>query len=126
MRAAVPVGVERRPVRPSEPAARAAGVVSGFDRYAGGQGQMRWRLLGLTGPALGHRIVKQRGRRPDPMSTNVARFSGVAGMCTDAMESQTWPSDGQRHWSSARRSASCSRRYSVGRAAFNAARSASN
>jgi hypothetical protein len=28
-------------------AARAAGVVSGFDRYVGGQGQMRWRLLGL-------------------------------------------------------------------------------
>jgi hypothetical protein len=27
--------------------ARAAGVVSGFDRYVGGQGQMRWRLLGL-------------------------------------------------------------------------------
>jgi hypothetical protein len=28
-------------------AARAAGVVGGFDRYADGQGQMRWRLLGL-------------------------------------------------------------------------------
>jgi hypothetical protein len=27
--------------------ARAAGVVSGFDRYAGGQGQQRWKLLGL-------------------------------------------------------------------------------
>jgi Family of unknown function (DUF6544) len=27
--------------------ARAAGVVAGFDRYAGGQGQMRWKLLGL-------------------------------------------------------------------------------
>jgi hypothetical protein len=29
-------------------AARGAGVVSGFDRYVGGQGQMRWRLLGLV------------------------------------------------------------------------------
>jgi hypothetical protein len=29
-------------------AARAAGVIGGFDRYAGGQGQMRWRLLGLV------------------------------------------------------------------------------
>jgi TusA-related sulfurtransferase len=27
--------------------ARAAGVIAGFDRYAGGQGQMRWKLLGL-------------------------------------------------------------------------------
>jgi hypothetical protein len=41
-------------------AARAAGVVSGFDCYAGGQGQMRWRLLGLLpvmqadGPDLSH------------------------------------------------------------------------
>jgi hypothetical protein len=29
-------------------AARAAGMVGGSDRYAGGQGQMRWRLLGLV------------------------------------------------------------------------------
>jgi hypothetical protein len=29
-------------------AARAAGIVGGFDRYVGGQGQMRWRLLGLV------------------------------------------------------------------------------
>jgi TusA-related sulfurtransferase len=27
--------------------ARAAGVVTGFDRYANGRGQMRWRLLGM-------------------------------------------------------------------------------
>jgi hypothetical protein len=29
-------------------AARAAGVIGGFDRYVGGRGQMRWRLLGLV------------------------------------------------------------------------------
>ena len=29
-------------------AARAAGVISGFDRHVGGQGRMRWRLLGLV------------------------------------------------------------------------------
>jgi hypothetical protein len=29
-------------------AARAGGVVGGFDRYVGGEGQMRWRLLGLV------------------------------------------------------------------------------
>jgi hypothetical protein len=32
--------------------ARAAGIIGGFDCYAGGQGQMRWRLLGLV-PVMG-------------------------------------------------------------------------
>lgn len=51
-------------------AARAAGVVSGFDRYAGGQGQMRWRLLGL--------VPVMRADGPDLSRSAAGRVAGEA------------------------------------------------
>jgi hypothetical protein len=51
-------------------AARAAGVVSGFDRYVGGQGQMRWRLLGLL------QVMQADG--PDLSRSAAGRVAGEA------------------------------------------------
>jgi hypothetical protein len=51
-------------------AARAAGVVSGFDRYAGGEGQMRWRLPGL--------LPVMRADGPDLSRSAAGRVVGEA------------------------------------------------
>ncbi|HSO54522.1 MAG TPA: DUF6544 family protein [Actinomycetes bacterium] len=51
-------------------AARAARVVSGFDRYVGGQGQMRWRLLGL--------LPVMRADGPDLSRSAAGRVAGEA------------------------------------------------
>jgi hypothetical protein len=51
-------------------AARAAGVIGGFDRYAGGQGEMRWRLLGL--------VPVMRGDGPDLSRSAAGRVVGEA------------------------------------------------
>jgi hypothetical protein len=51
-------------------AARAAGVVGGFDRYADGQGQMRWRLLGL--------LPVMRADGPDLSRSAAGRVAGEA------------------------------------------------
>jgi hypothetical protein len=51
-------------------AARAAGVVSGYDCYAGGQGQMRWRLLGL--------LPVMRADGPDLSRSAAGRVAGEA------------------------------------------------
>ena len=51
-------------------AARAAGVVSGFDCYAAGQGQMRWRLLGL--------LPVMRADGPDLSRSAAGRVAGEA------------------------------------------------
>jgi hypothetical protein len=51
-------------------AARAAGVVSGFDCYASGQGQMRWRVLGL--------LPVMRADGPDLSRSAAGRVAGEA------------------------------------------------
>ena len=51
-------------------AARAAGVVSGFDRYVDGQGQMSWRLLGL--------LPVMRADGPDLSRSAAGRVAGEA------------------------------------------------
>ena len=73
-------------------AARAAGVVGGFDRYADGQGQMRWRLLGL--------LPVMRADGPDLSRSAAGRVAGEAMWVPTALLPRfgvVWSADDDHH-----------------------------
>jgi hypothetical protein len=73
-------------------AASAAGMISGFDRYAGGQGQMRWRLLGLL-PVI-------RADGPDLSRSAAGRVVGEAMWVPTALLPRfgvDWSADDDHH-----------------------------
>jgi hypothetical protein len=51
-------------------AARVAGVISGFDRYLDGQGELRWKLLGV--------VPVTQGEGPDVARSAIGRAAGEA------------------------------------------------
>ena len=51
-------------------AARVAGLISGFDRYLDGQGELRWKLLGV--------VPVTQAEGPDVASSAVGRAAGEA------------------------------------------------
>jgi TusA-related sulfurtransferase len=72
--------------------ARAAGVITGFDRYASGQGQMRWKLLGLLP------LVHADG--PEVTRSTVGRAAAEAVWVPTALLPRFGVDWSAAHWSS--------------------------